>query len=799
MENNQKIYHTVLLASLLHDIGKFYGRSQEIKRIREELKLEHPEISAYFVKRFANQLKSIGLDPDQVEILTRHHHERSNFPLTCRPEGIEDGFNRVLALLISRADTYSSKERGELGGGGTYWTASLDSIFTQVRIQEGNNDESDVDHYRYSPKPLAESIEKSIESGNIFPQQLNEKMLEYEFHQLVDGFCKKISTIKVNDFNVFYTYLLNVLFDYCWVIPADIREKVRDVSLYDHLRTTSAIAACLYKYHEATSTLTEEEIKDEQKPKFLLIGGDLSGIQNYLYDISNIGAGGVAKRLRARSFILSMILETASFLIIKELDLPISCILYSSGGHFHIIAPNTPQVQKKLKEIREKLEIWILDEYKGNLYLNIEYVPFSCEDLKKGEINSVLRELSFKFSESKKCKFSKVLKTQYNHVLNISFGEELCKVCNKLPISGKDESGVECCGQCLRDKELGKNLVQAKFISLKFFNDFNIKNDDKWAYYLFNKKVGLSVDKEPVKGADLVYCLDHSKIYEFSDFPVVMRYLANYVPYSEGEILTFEKIAEKSEGAKYLGILKADVDRLGLIFSKGLGDRTSISRIATLSRMMDTFFSGYLPIMIKKEYPYTYIVYSGGDDLLLVGPWDKLIELSKRIYDDFKKFTCFNPDITLSAGVALAQRKTPVWQMVRSAGNQLELSKERGRDRLTVFNTSFKWNKYDKLGEIAEILDNGIKNEVISDTFVYSLLQFFPSEPQPDDKKALSKARLTYQIARHLEKEEEETPEKQKLRNMLIRFTTSEGDNLRPHMVFPISCALLKNREKGDE
>lgn len=43
-----------------------------------------------------------------------------------------------------------------------------------------------------------------------------------------------------------------------------------------------------------------------------------------------------------------------------------------------------------------------------------------------------------------------------------------------------------------------------------------------------------------------------------------------------------------------------DVDNLGNIFSKGL-NKISISRIATLSRMLDLFFSGYLNIITKEK------------------------------------------------------------------------------------------------------------------------------------------------------------------------------------------------------
>ncbi len=57
------------------------------------------------------------------------------------------------------------------------------------------------------------------------------------------------------------------------------------------------------------------------------------------------------------------------------------------------------------------------------------------------------------------------------------------------------------------------------------------------------------------------------------------------------EIMSFEVLCEQAEGDKKLSFARADVDNLGLIFRKGLGDEYSISRVATLSRSLDLFFS----------------------------------------------------------------------------------------------------------------------------------------------------------------------------------------------------------------
>lgn len=143
------------------------------------------------------------------------------------------------------------------------------------------------------------------------------------------------------DFHVLFTHLLAVLERYTWCLPSNSQEEIPDISLYDHLRTTAAIAACLYIYHCEKNEWDITSIKDSRKEKFRLVVGDLSGIQSYIFDISHHGAGGVAKRLRARSFYLSMLSEVASHKVLHTFGLPISNIIMASGGKFYILLPNT--------------------------------------------------------------------------------------------------------------------------------------------------------------------------------------------------------------------------------------------------------------------------------------------------------------------------------------------------------------------------------------------------------------------------------------------------------------------------
>jgi len=328
-------------------------------------------------------------------------------------------------------------------------------------------------------------------------------------------------------------------------------------------------------------------------------------------------------------------------------------------------------------------------------------------------------------------------------------------------------------------------------------------------------------------------------------------FMANTVPRHEDKILSFTNIAELSKGADKLGILKMDVDNLGRIFS-GSHDKksTGIARISTMSTMLDFYFSGILnkvcerhyfldetdicenckkeaikfelsaeseagikvesesgtenqspeivyrmkdgkqacDLCLEKKSPAIYVNYAGGDDLLIIGPWDLIIQLAKDIRESFKGFTCQNPDINISAGVSIINKKFPIGRAALLADEALEKSKnnERGikshekkKDSISVFGETVFWETKEDLKGFYELLDFSnhleelIENKQISKSFVYSLLEMWNSS-FGYDKILNNKVRrekkcyvpyLKYQLARnfHEKNSEEKTNSREEL------------------------------------
>ena len=192
---------------------------------------------------------------------------------------------------------------------------------------------------------------------------------------------------------------------------------------------------------------------------------------------------------------------------------------------------------------------------------------------------------------------------------------------------------------------------------------------------------------------------------------------------SEGQTLSFATIADMATGDKRIGVLKMDVDNMGLIFSVGLEPATetsgsesrfrSISRISTLSRQLSIFFNGIVATACEEVFRnwieasdwgkrvrqdntdvsnIFYTVFSGGDDLFVVGPWDRIIELAVLLRSLFKDFTCHNPNVTISAGIFVCKPKYPIALAAEKAEAALKRSKNNGKNRITLLGETAVWD-----------------------------------------------------------------------------------------------------------
>lgn len=788
MEN----YSNFLISALLHDIGKFYQRATDFNQT-------HSKYSGDFIDKYKDSFEN----PTLIKELVTHHHELQSHPKE-NPETIEDKDIQNLAWLVDKSDNISSGERGDKEGDGSRYVL-MNSIFNSVNIG---------DEFESAKKYKFNNLNQAPQ--NLFPQDdlINEKLDYTEYwNEFIAEFEKLFSGKKVN-----LDSLYSLIQKYCWCVPSDTTTDKPDISLADHLKTTCAISACAFKYHEETDW-EKSKVQNTNTEKYCLVAGDISGIQNFIYSVASLDTKGLSKRLRGRSFKIAALSEIISLDILRALDLPNMCKLMSAGGMFYLLIPNTEKSISILSEKIIKFQNKLLDEFNGELSVSIAHIPLNDEGFKKECFGEKLQEVKDKLNERKLQKFSSIF-SQGPKLFNMNYkGHGTCSVCDTNPGTIPFGDGFVC-RSCEEEETLGDKLANNykwENDDLKTNNNYFVISREKGDFKLLDYFIDI-VPKEEVPDYNPIIAYNMTDYDIIEDCPCSFFPYAGYIPiWKDEELLETEKLGEdfskgfvpksfsaiacSGEGHDLLGVLRADVDNLGLIFSAGLGENASISRISTLSSMLNLFFTRIVTDIITKDYKNVYISYCGGDDLMLMGYFDDIINLANEIRLKLSKFVCGNPNITISAGIGTYKAKTPVAITSRQTGDLLELSKNEGKNSLTVFDTTISWDYFTDIEYIKDIMIKELnKEKEFSTSFLYRLLEYknmydnFKNYKLVEDSLYLPK--LAYDIARNFKYKngkykvflEEDT--KEFLDDLL------NTDIYWKNLKLPITWAAYKNRNR---
>lgn len=732
----------IVLGGLLHDIGKMLNRCSPFMNENKILERIHPRLSLWFVK-YLEKNRIIKEDKYLEEIVLKHH-ESSAVPEELYVSKIKDKRLRILATIVSNADNYSSSERNGEETRRVFKSVPLDCIFSSVSLdKKGNNTEKN----RYHIAPLT--------TNNIFPTVFQENTeLELQVH--IEKFLKEVLEIKTDDFKTLYLSLREIIKKYCWCIPSDTQKDICDLSLFDHLSTTSAIALATYNYvKEIQEDISELKYVEVNRAKtedyYLLIAGDISGIQSYIFDIKS--TEGAAKRIRFRSFFIKLLTDIIAYKFIEELDLEMGNIIISSSGKFYILAPNTENVKEKLQNLIKEVNSSLYKEYLGKIFFNCASLSLTGNDLglkfakKYSDINNLLNKN--KMSKFNKEVFENIILEEERIVGEV----QQCKICgNRLSLKNED------CEYCNRDFKLGEKLPKVKKIA--FYKEEDKIEED---ILLFGIKCKFYTDSS-IEGKPFLityYGDNESK----DNFPSIQDYYGGLTPINnQDSVMSFEEIANLS-ASKNLGLLKGDVDNLGLTINYGLkiteiddaenkiNDITSISRVSTMSRMLDTFFSFWLKEKLKKDNMY-YIVYAGGDDFMILGPWDKLVNTANDIRQYFEEFVGNNENITLTSAITLLRAKEPIYYGTKQVQEAEKFGKISGKNGLVLFNKYIPWNKFYEIKRLIDFLDDNMNKGIFSQAFIYRLLKYTMMaekyEETKDGKYLKYISDFTYDISRNL-------------------------------------------------
>ena len=664
------------LAALLHDIGKFRQRATERYK-------KHQEHSYEFVNEdFAEFFAPCG---DAFKNAIRHHHNNS------------DQLEHLIEKQVILADRLSATEReNEERDGEDFVVSALVSPLSRLG--------GATKEYRYELTSL-----DLKDRNTVIPSEsvdVNQDAYKALWNAFTCAFRK--ATADKHYTPAFYQTIVALLHKYTARMPSatpwekDGKKTVPDISLYDHLRTTAAIAACVGR------ELSEDEVdaqlgsqRDSEKKIGTLIKGDISGIQNFLYQIVSDGA---ANQLRGRSFYLQLLTEAIAHWVLKQLELPITNLLLASGGHFYILAPDTAS-RAQLDALRQTISqnLWTL--HNGDISCILAGISIKAGDFEAEKFSDKWSKVSEKVGERKQQKWSELEAQQ--------MFDNLFKPHENREADWEFEA-------------LGKRLRKAEYLTTFEIPEALIPENPNWRdainafgmdVHIYENENERSEAPEQAENA-VVYRLGNTNFleddilenfqwdgipvsYDFRMFRPVIATTDNTD--DEDEIADYDYIADASEGVPWFGALRMDVDDLGTVFTEKLGSAT-ISRLATLSEAIRLFFEGYLPNLCReynkdRKKEILELIYAGGDDLFIVGGWSALPEIAEKIRSDFGAFVTGN-HITLSGGIAIEHKKYPLYQFASQSGDAEDGAKSLdGKNAITFLQKPMKWADFERIGE----------------------------------------------------------------------------------------------------
>lgn len=646
------------IGALLHDIGKLLYRYNDGRNhsrsgyeyLKDVVHIEDRKILEQVLYHHASLLKNARIENNSLAYITYIADNIASASDRRKTQEEESGFDREM---------------------------SLQSIFNLLN----GNDEK----LCYS----AEQLNKTIN----YPTSVSTGFDEVFYGKIVNEIENNLRGITWD--NNYLNSLLEVLEVQLSYIPSStMKSEVADISLYDHVKLTAAIAASIKEW------LDENNISDYKetlfkgasgfygKKVFLLFSMDMSGIQDFIYTIASKNA---LKMLRSRSFYLEIFMENLIDELLDYIGMSRSNLIYSGGGHAYIITANTENIKQKIVEFELKINEWLLDEFKTALFLGCGYAECSANELHnepEGTYRQIFKNVSKMISQKKMKRYSAAQIIKLNSK-GKKDGTRECRVCRRASKLLEDD---DICSVCNAMIDMSQNILYEGFYIVTENPKDKAALPLPFGRYLvaYNKEELL----EKMKQDDSSYIRAYTKNKSYTGFKVVKKLWVG--DYTLGD--SFEKLAKKSEGINRIAVFRADVDNLADAFVNGFvsekyGEKyMTISRTATFSRKMSMFFKYHINYILENGEFYIVdkkkedkgkkgkrnrnatIVYSGGDDVFVVGSWDDVVGFAVDLQKSLKEFS--QDTLTISGGIGIYPAKYPINNMARLTGELEDCSKK---------------------------------------------------------------------------------------------------------------------------
>ncbi len=424
--------------------------------------------------------------------------------------------------------------------------------------------------------------------------------------------------------------------------------------------------------------------------KYIIVKGDVSGIQDFIFNVKSDGA---AYELKGRSFFVKLLGEVAMKYILDEFKIADeetgNTKISTSGGNFILKLPqlgNAGELINKAQHLFTK-----------NLQFTGLNICLAWSELDPDNFGNTLRDINIKLRE------------------------------RKLSLFNGDHSFFE---PYSREKFV-KNAEKKR----------DKENTWKNITTLIRNNKGIVIEKseetETLTFANSNLHLAGYKITFSSSGDILLKnYLESLFPVNGNRVKSFEELSKTDFSDKYnrklewggkrgvnkIGVLAMDVDGLGEAIKKCSGE----DQLRSFDQRLQYFFNEFLldRIINNKDLYYNggkqkiprfknkvYTVTAGGDDSFFVGKWNTLLDLAIKIRNEFISY--FKDDnLTISAGLVIIDPKFPVVRFASLAEKALKKAKYKYKTKgnICLFKEVLDWDILSK--DVEELRKLFIKNRV---------------------------------------------------------------------------------------
>lgn len=662
---------------MLHDIGKI--------RQRDVINESHASLGSEFVRELYNLEEKTRR---RVADLVRLHHTKLEAVTQ-----LTETDKKLLSILKLADVTSAAHDRDDLDPKEFGEDPRMHRIFQYVNLDEN----------RETDKPCGNSMFPLITVQSLIGANFSKKTGKFFFNditykKLYKDLLSECQSVSASNIRGFLNTLDSILLNYAVLVPSAFYYSEPNVSLYDHLRLTASLAMVMHRGYG--------DGKDD--PKSILVMGDVSGIQDYIF--SHMVSEGVddkaTKRMRGRSFMVRLITDSVISYLLHEFKLYRFNVIWEKSDGFLIMLDYSNDNLLKLEEIRKNVERGLEVLNRGpRMFLSWKVVNLNdLADKKRGLFSKNVSGINVSINERKKRLLFEWLPEGWEEISGIENTEmKICKFCGR----GKVLRNDRCLG-CLLEESIGDNIVKRNIIS---------RYDSGSGEISFNYGV-YSCSYSFLDDAG------SAEIIKINSFEIDNRYSSqrsiiqgNYSPRNNnGGVVSINDLLcshrDENRRCLYLGVSKSDVDNMGTIITEGLRPVT-LSKYASLSTLTGLFFS-VLVNRIAEEHG-VYLIYSGGDDLLAMGESLNVVGFSQSVRGAFGMWVN-NDQITLSTGVEVVDSHYPVRRAVDLASDVLSEAKlSPGKNSLGIFGLTIPWKEISDLENIIERLMHLVVKNKITD------------------------------------------------------------------------------------